>query len=145
MRKLLFVCLSLPLAGLSSTSCRMAPSENPGDTVAAKYFEPLDTAVRTSSQPEKASALAVDSPGIYVIGPASTATKIQLLSYPSLRDTLVYNKSKHIKVKGNADYGHLVRPLFKGSAKGDTLVYHLEEIKDLPGVKDTLPKGEGIK
>lgn len=118
-------------ATFAATSCRMATKPQLGDTVDAKVFEPEDTAAINKAARAKAKALAAakDSVDIYYIGTGSTATTVQLVSYPSRRDTALYAKGRHIKVDGNADFGHVVRARFWVSNRGDTLVTRLEEIK----------------
>ncbi len=56
------------------SSCKMAPKQDPGDTVAASVFAPIDTvALHRKQRAEKARlANAKDSIGIYYIGPGST-------------------------------------------------------------------------
>lgn len=119
------------VATFAATSCRMATKPQLGDTVDAKVFEPEDTAAINKAARAKAKALAAakDSVDIYYIGTGSTATTVQLVSYPSRRDTALYAKGRHIKVDGNADFGHVVRARFWVSDRGDTLVTRLEEIK----------------
>lgn len=46
MRKILVVLGVLGTAMLASTSCRMAPREDLGDTVEARIFEPREVPVR---------------------------------------------------------------------------------------------------
>lgn len=118
-------------ATFAATSCRMATKPQLGDTVDAKVFEPEDTAAINKAARAKAKALAAakDSVDIYYIDTGSTATTVQLVSYPSRRDTALYAKGRHIKVDGNADFGHVVRARFWVSDRGDTLVTRLEEIK----------------
>lgn len=118
-------------ATFAATSCLMATKPQLGDTVDAKVFEPEDTAAINKAARAKAKALAAakDSVDIYYIGTGSTATTVQLVSYPSRRDTALYAKGRHIKVDGNADFGHVVRARFWVSDRGDTLVTRLEEIK----------------
>lgn len=118
-------------ATFAATSCRMATKPQLGDTVDAKVFEPEDTAAINKAARAKAKALAAakDSVDIYYIGTGSTATTVQLVSYPSRRDTALYVKARHIKVDGNADFGHVVRARFWVSDRGDTLVTRLEEVK----------------
>jgi hypothetical protein len=105
----------------------MATKPELGDTVAAEVFEPADTAAINKAARAKARLLAnaKDSADIYYIGTGSTATHLQLVSYPSRRDTVVYRKGRHIKVTGNADYGQVVRAELWVNAKGDTLVKSL--------------------
>ena len=112
------------------SSCKMAPKQDPGDTVAASVFAPIDTvALHRKQRAEKARlANAKDSIGIYYIGPGSTDKKIQLISYPSQRDTLLYSKARHMKRNGSTDVGHIIRVKFYVS-RGDSLVQGLEEIK----------------
>ena len=112
------------------SSCKMAPKSDPGDTVAASVFAPVDTAaLHRKQRAEKARlAHAKDSIGIFYIGAGSTDKKIQLVSYPSQRDTLTYSKARHMKRSGSTDVGHVVRVKFYVS-KGDSLVQELEELK----------------
>lgn len=44
MRKTVYLIIPLFALPLMTVSCRMAPKEELGDTVAAKVFEPIDTA-----------------------------------------------------------------------------------------------------
>lgn len=115
------------------SSCKMAPKQDPGDTVAASVFAPVDTAaLHRKKRAEKARlANAKDSIGIYYIGPGSTDKKIQLISYPSQRDTLLYSKARHMKRSGSTDIGHIVRVKFYVS-RGDSLVQGLEEVPAHP-------------
>ena len=74
-------------------------------------------------------AAIVDSTDIFYIGSGSTKDIIQLVSYPSRRDTFIYSKTLHIKVKGNADINHVVRVdyyLLNGKA---SRVKYVEEVK----------------
>jgi hypothetical protein len=140
--------LNLPIVvitAMASHSCRMAPPTNLGDTVEAKYFEPYDSINHDTTSAKKQQAIIQDSLDIYVIGPGSTATHVQLLSYPSCRDTMIYTKGKHIKVTGNADFYHVVRAKFRISEVGDTLVTHLQELKDMPQINDTLSKERNMR
>lgn len=119
----LFVSTILP------SSCRMAPKDNPGDTVAASVFAPPDTAaVNRKARLAKKNARVKDSTDIFYIGDGSTKHELQLVSYPSKRDTVVYGKARHIKKSGNADYGHVVRVKLWMTSKGDTLVQAVEEL-----------------
>ncbi|MGI6242159.1 MAG: hypothetical protein ACOYJK_01250 [Prevotella sp.] len=140
MRKIFLLVFMVVITALASTSCRMAPSNNLGDTVEAKYFEPYDSTIHDTAAAKKQLVIIQDSLDIYVIGPASTASQVQLLSYPSRRDSMVYTKGKHIKVIGNADFYHVVRAKFWISEAGDTLVTRLEEMKDLPLGEDETKK-----
>ena len=51
------------------------------------------------------------------------------LSYPSKRDTVTFSKARHIKVKGCADFGRVVRIGFYRLPSGDSIVKTVEEIK----------------
>ena len=116
----------------TTTSCKFAPDQHDGDTVAASEFYPEDTAAAHAKKTAKDSAAQkaiVDSVGIYYVGNGSTKDKIQLVSYPSHRDTLLYGKTRHVKVKGNADIGHVVRVDFYLLNGKDSLVKYVEEIK----------------
>lgn len=145
MRKIFFLFAMVIITALASTSCRMAPSTDLGDTVEAKYFEPYDsTKHKTTTQ--KGHAVPIqDSLDIYVIGPSSTSDSVQLLSYPSRRDTMIYVKGRHIKVIGNADFYHVVRAKFWISEAGDTLVTRIEEIKDSLSAADGVKKEDHIR
>lgn len=115
------------MATLTQVSCRMAPRQNLGDTVAARYFEPADTTLTHKKARDRVDSTATDSLGLYYIGQGSTAHEVQLVSYPSRRDTAVWAKGRHLKVIGNADYGHVVRATFYITPRGDTLITRLEE------------------
>lgn len=119
--------LSAPL--LFPSACKMAPKDNPGDTVAASEFYPPDTAAlaRQAAKARK-NAPVKDSTDIFVVGEGSTRRQLQLLSYPSRRDTLLFGKARHMRVSGSADYGHVVRVSFY-VAHGDTLVQRVEEVE----------------
>lgn len=111
------------------TSCKMAPKQDPGDTVAASVFAPIDTAALHRKQRAEQARLrnAKDSINIFYIGAGSTDKKIQLISYPSQRDTLTCSKARHMKRSGSTDAGHIVRVKFYVS-RGDSLVQGLEEV-----------------
>lgn len=130
MKKLLFTLLFIAIAA-TFTGCRMAPSQHDGDTVAAKEFYPLDTTLLHQKRLAKARALALakDSTDIFFVGPESSRQQLQLVSYPSRRDTIVRGRTRHVHVTGNADIGHVVRVALWVSDKGDTLVQRVEEIK----------------
>lgn len=131
MRQLAWM-LTLPLVTavplLFPAACKMAPKDNPGDTVAASEFYPPDTAAlaRQAALARKAAPVR-DSADIFFVGEGSTRRQLQLLSYPSRRDTLTFGKARHLRVKGSADIGHVVRVAFWVSQRGDTLVQRVEE------------------
>lgn len=115
----------------TSTSCKFAPDQNDGDTVAASEFYPEDTSALHAKKMAKLAAdkkNIVDSIGMYYVGSESNKQQIQLVSYPSRRDTLLYNKTRHVKVKGNADIDHVVRVQFYLLNGKDSLVKSVEEV-----------------
>lgn len=128
MKKLLIPLFLILCTGLLPTSCKLAPKDDPGDTVAASVFEPIDTAAVNAKQRAYAKAHpVVDSVDIFYVGSGSNNSKLQLVSYPSKRDTLLYSKARHMKKSGNADFGHVVRVKFYVS-HGDSLVNSVEEV-----------------
>lgn len=142
MRKLAFIPLLLIAAQAVTVSCRMAPNQDDGDTVAAKEFYPPDTAaLRKAAASDSTNVTVPDSADIFVIGPASTKHEVQLLSYPSRRDSTLYYKSRHIRVRGNADVGHVVRAVFFTTQKGDTIVTRITELKQEAAPVDHTPQG----
>ena len=105
----------LVLVGGMLTSCRFATSYKDGDTIAASEFEPADTSLASNLSKDTLKRVAqavVDSTDIFYVGTGSTKQFLQLVSYPSKRDTLVYGKTLHIKVKGSADFNNVVRVRF---------------------------------
>lgn len=137
MKKIL--CFVAALAATSfitttSTSCKFAPDQHDGDTVAASEFYPIDTSAIHAKKMAKMAKMAAikagkDSVGIYYIGSGSTKDIIQLVSYPSRRDTMIYSKTRHIKVKGNADINHVVRVDYYLLNGKDSLVKYVEEVE----------------
>ncbi len=124
----LFTFLSLYLFTFSS--CRMSPKDEPGDTVAASVFAPIDTAaLNRKARAARKQAPVKDSTDIFYVGEASTTSELQLVSYPSRRDTIVYGKTRHLKRSGNTDFGHIVRIKLWISATGDTLVQRIDELE----------------
>ena len=113
------------------TSCKFAPDQHDGDTVAASEFYPEDTAAIHAKKKAKLAAMKAikDSVGIYYIGSGSTKDIIQLVSYPSRRDTMIYSKTRHVKVKGNADINHVVRVDYYLLNGKDSLVKYVEEVE----------------
>ena len=134
MKKILYFVAAVVAATTSittATSCKFAPDQNDGDTVAANEFYPEDTAAahaKTTVKDTAAQKAIVDSVGMYYIGSGSDKDKIQLVSYPSRRDTLLYSKTKHVKVKGCADIDHVVRVEFYLLNGKDSLVKAVEEV-----------------
>ena len=115
----------------TSTSCKFAPDQHDGDTVAASEFYPEDTAAIHANKKAKMAAMKAikDSVGIYYIGSGSTKDIIQLISYPSRRDTMTFGKTRHVKVKGNADINHVVRVDYYLLNGKDSLVKYVEEVE----------------
>ena len=115
----------------TSTSCKFAPDQHDGDTVAASEFYPIDTSAIHAKNMAKMAVVKAgkDSVGIYYIGSGSTKDIIQLVSYPSRRDTMIYSKTRHIKVKGNADINHVVRVDYYLLNGKDSLVKYVEEVE----------------
>ena len=132
MKKLLYVVAAFVATTFitTTTSCKFAPSQDDGDTVAASQFYPEDTTQHALMAAKKNSVqkAIVDSVGMYYIGSGSTKERIQLLSYPSRRDTVEYGKTRHVKVKGSADIGHVVRVQFYLLNGKDSLVKYVEEV-----------------
>lgn len=134
MKKILYFVAVLVAATTSmttTTSCKFAPDQHDGDTVAASEFYPEDTAAEHAKKAAKnavAQKAIVDSVGMYYVGSGSNKEKIQLVSYPSRRDTLLYGKTKHLKVKGCADIDHVVRVQFYLLNGKDSLVKYIEEV-----------------
>ena len=134
MKKIFYLFVAFASVSLASTvvSCRFAHRPVDGDTVAASVFEPEDTAMlraKAAAKASKATRAVADSVGMYYIGDGSSRSTLQLVSYPSRRDTVEYGKTRHVKVKGCADIGHVVRVSFRVSKSGkDSLVCAVEEI-----------------
>ena len=111
MRKLVYILFGLMTTALLPMSCRLAPSNNPGDTVAASVFEPpvKKTIPDSVKWLDSIAAADPDSTDIFYIGEGSNRRQLVLLSYPSRRDTTVARRGRHLRVKGNADFGRVVR------------------------------------
>lgn len=133
MKKLLYMVAAVIATTFitTTTSCKFAPDQNNGDTVAASEFYPEDTAALHAKKTAKTAAAQkaiVDSVGMYYIGSGSTKEHIELVSYPSRRDTLICGKTRHVKVKGCADIDHVVRVQFYLLNGKDSLVKYVEEV-----------------
>lgn len=135
MKKILYFVAAIAATTLittTGTSCKFAPEQQDGDTVAASEFYPEDTSSTHAKKMAKKTAeqaAIVDSTDIFYIGSGSTKDIIQLVSYPSRRDTFIYSKTLHIKVKGNADINHVVRVDYYLLNGKDSLVKYVEEVK----------------
>lgn len=133
MKKILYFVAALAATSFITTmgtSCKFAPDQHDGDTVAASEFYPIDTSAAHAKKMAKIAAIknGKDSVGIYYVGSNSTKDLIELVSYPSRRDTMMYSKTRHIKVKGNADINHVVRVDFYLHNGKDSLVKYVEEV-----------------
>lgn len=128
MRKLLLLGLALP-AFFLNTGCKMAPSQQLGDTVDAKYFEPADTSAAAMKAKHKVLTAkdTTDIPDVYYIGDQSTHKLLQLLSYPTRKHTGMYAKSRHLKVMCRADIGDVVKVTFYIRHGKDSLVSRIEK------------------
>lgn len=128
-------------ATFTTTGCRVPPPTDDGDTVAASVFEPEDTAVAAARRvaKQKVQAAQKDSNGIYYIGSGSTRAMLQLVSYPSRRDTIFYSKTRHVKVKGSAAIGNVVRVGFYLFNGRDSLVNYVEQLP-YNGLPQTTPQ-----
>ena len=135
MRKILFLLppIVLDLVVGMLASCRFATSHKDGDTIAASEFEPADTSLVSKRQVKdtinNVAQNVVDSTDIFYVGTGSTRQFLQLVSYPSKRDTLVYGKTLHIKVKGSADFNSIVRVKFYLLNGKDSLVSAVEQVE----------------
>ena len=129
MRKLLLFAYICAAAIGVTTGCRFAHEEPLGDTVAASVFAPKDTAAINKKKKAKVAAIVKDSADVFYIGSGSDRQTLQLLSYPSRRDTFRYGKTAHIKVEGNADTGRVVKVAFYVMPSGDSLVSKVMETK----------------
>jgi len=100
MKKIFIFVISCIAAMTVSTSCKMAPSDNPGDTVAASVFEPIEAGSHVAKSKNDTTNIknSKDSTDIFFVGEGSTKHNLQLVSYPSKKDTATYYKGKHLNV-----------------------------------------------
>ena len=105
----------------ASTGCRFAHEEPLGDTVAVSEYSPNDTK-RQKTKKVVAKVTVKDSTDIFYIGAGSDKHYLQLVSYPSRRDTFKYGKTAHINVEGCADTGRIVKVAYYILPSGDSLV-----------------------
>lgn len=131
MKKIFIFVISCIAAMTVSTSCKMAPSDNPGDTVAASVFEPVDTSVHAAKSKNDTTNIKniKDSLDIFFVGNGSTKHNLQLVSYPSKRDTATYYKGKHLKVTETQISDTFVRIGFYHLPTGDSIVTSVTEVK----------------
>ena len=135
MKKILYIVAAIAATTLittTGTSCKFAPEQQDGDTVAASEFYPEDTSsAHAKKMAKKAAEIAaiVDSTDLFLVGSGSNKDMIQLVSYPSRRDTFIYTKTLHVRVKGNADYNHLVKVDYYLLNGKDSMVKYIEEVK----------------
>ena len=88
MKKILYFVAALAATSFITTmgtSCKFAPDQHDGDTVAASEFYPIDTSAAHAKKMAKIAAIknGKDSVGIYYVGSNSTKDLIELVSYPS--------------------------------------------------------------
>lgn len=131
MKSILLIAACIVAMGFAVASCRFAPSPKLGDTVASSVFEPADTGLINKKTRAKVAdtTIVADSVGLYYIGSSSTKQFLQLVSYPSRRDTTVYGKTLHIKVKGSAEINNVVRVKYYLLNGKDSLVKEVEQVK----------------
>ena len=128
MKKILYFVAVLTATAFittTNTSCKYAPDQHDGDTVAASEFYPEDTTAAHAKKMAKIAAIKAskDSVGIYYVGSGSTKDQIQAV-YQLLHDF----KFRHVKVKGSADIDHVVRVDFYLLNGKDSLVKYVEEV-----------------
>lgn len=107
-----------------TVSCKMRPEQDLGDTIPESVFWPQQPKPR----PVAKVAVVRDSADIFYVGDGSTPALLQLVSYPSRRDTIMAGKRKPLHVKGNADYGHVIRVAWHRRSATDSVVSSVEEI-----------------
>lgn len=131
MKSILLIVACIVAMGFAVASCRFAPSPKLGDTVASSVFEPADTGLINKKTRAKVAdtTIVADSVGLYYIGSGSTKQFLQLVSYPSRRDTTMYGKTLHIKVKGSAEINNVVRVKYYLLNGKDSLVKEVEQVK----------------
>ena len=83
MKKILYFVAALAAASIITTmgtSCKFAPDQHDGDTVAASEFYPIDTSAAHAKKMAKIAAIknGKDSVGIYYVGSNSTKDLIEL-------------------------------------------------------------------
>lgn len=84
MKKILYFVAALAAASFittTGTSCKFAPDQHDGDTVAASEFYPIDTSAAHAKKMAKIAAIknGKDSVGIYYVGSNSTKDLIELV------------------------------------------------------------------
>lgn len=97
MKKLLYfaaVVIAATASVSTATSCKFAPSQNDGDTVAASEFYPEDTSALHAKKMAriKAQKAMTDSVGIYYIG--SGSSKENYNWFPILQDETPLNTER---------------------------------------------------
>lgn len=129
MKKAILPIIALIIASAFATGCKMAPSQNDGDTVPASVFAPAQVHKKVAKTAVQDSTVQ-DSTDIFIVGEGSDKNNLQLISYPSRRDTTLYWKGKHIQVKGNADFGHVVRVVLTPINHGDSTVNIVTSVEE---------------
>ena len=72
-----------------TVSCKMRPEQDLGDTIPESVFWPQQPKPR----PVAKVAVVRDSADIFYVGDGSTPALLQLVSYPSRRDTIMAGKA----------------------------------------------------
>lgn len=85
------------------TGCDRPKAVNPdlvlGDTVPASVFEPRDSADGFEKNND------ADSAGVFTIGEGTDGSSLQLISWPSGRDTAVVARAAHMEREGGQTFG----------------------------------------
>lgn len=123
---LIFAYICIAAMGVT-TGCHFAKEQPLGDTVAASVFSPKDTTKVTNKKIVAEKAVIKDSTNLFFIGDGSSKHYLQLVSYPSRRDTFTYGKTAHVKVEGCADIGRVVSVKYYILPSGDSLVSKVVE------------------
>lgn len=128
MKKILLFIPTLFVTFFISISCKFAPSSDMGDTVTAAVFAPIDKTVLAKDTIKQKNNVP-DSTDVFIIGDGSTRRLLQLISYPSQRDTMMFGKKRPLKIKGSTQFGSVVRVGFVFGKDSVKLVKTIEEIK----------------
>lgn len=124
MRRLPLLFPLLAFVVCFAVSCKMRPSQDLGDTIPESVFWPR----QPQAKPVPKVVAVRDSADIFYVGDGSTPALLQLVSYPSRHDTIMAGKRKPLRVRGNADYGHVIRVAWHYRSATDSVVSSVEEI-----------------
>ena len=107
-----------------TVSCKMRPEQDLGDTIPESVFWPQQP------KPSPVAKVAVQRQGQNQVRGCirSQPASSQLASFPPRRDTIMAGKRKPLHVKGNADYGHVIRVAWHRRSATDSVVSSVEEI-----------------